>query len=65
MLLLLLLLLKLERRRRQLPSPQLPGSYLAAAAAIINVTWRLSIVNLGIALEFEWVDQGLFFKVLF
>ena len=67
---LLLLLLKLERRRRQLPSPQLPGSYLAAAAAIINVTWRLSIVNLGVALEFEWVDQGmmqvgLFFKVLF
>ena len=59
LLLLLLLLLKLERRRRQLPSPQLPGSYLAAAAAIINVTWRLSIVNLGMALEFEWVDQGM------
>ena len=30
---LLLLLLKLERRRRQLPSPQLPGSYLAALSS--------------------------------
>ena len=67
--LLLLLLLKLERRRRQLPSPQLPGSYLAALSSHYQCDMASLDCQFG-HLECEWVDQGmmqvgLFFKVLF